>query len=115
MWDEKELAKAGHAVPFPMLADPCGNIGRLFGTFSDEIMLNLRGSFLIDPDGIVQVTKVFAAPVGRNYDEDLREIKAFQYVRENNGQATPAGWAPGKSTLKPGPELVGKVLETWTP
>ncbi len=53
-------------------------------------------------------------PVGRNVNESLRQIQAFQLVRESKGtEATPSGWKPGKKTLKPGPDLVGKVWEVW--
>ena len=55
-------------------------------------------------------------PVGRNVGESLRQIQAFQLVRESEGsEATPSGWKPGKITLKPGPDLVGKVWEVWKP
>ena len=75
-----------------------------------------RGRFLIDPDGIVQAFEVMTPPVGRNVAETLRQIKAFQLVRESKGTAvTPAGWKPGKTTLKPGPELVGNVWKEWNP
>ncbi|MDD3930218.1 MAG: peroxiredoxin, partial [Sphaerochaeta sp.] len=54
-------------------------------------------------------------PVGRNVNETIRQIQAFQLVRESKGtQATPSGWKPGKKTLKPGPELVGNVWKAWS-
>ncbi len=60
--------------------------------------------------------EVLTPPVGRNVEEVLRQIKAFQHVRETKGaEATPAGWTPGKGTLKVGPDLVGKVWEAWKP
>ncbi|HAI52884.1 MAG TPA: hypothetical protein DCL99_06365 [Firmicutes bacterium] len=60
--------------------------------------------------------EVMTPPVGRNVNEVLRQIKAFQLVREAKGtQVTPAGWQPGKKTLKPGPELVGNVWKEWNP
>ena len=60
--------------------------------------------------------EVLTPPVGRKFAETVRQIKAFQLVRESGGkEATPAGWEPGQPTLKPGPALVGKVWEVWNP
>lgn len=62
----------------------------------------------------MQGFEVLTPPVGRNVNETIRQIKAFQHVRNSNGsEATPAGWKPGKKTLKPRPALVGKVWEEW--
>ncbi|MDD2295248.1 MAG: peroxiredoxin, partial [Eubacteriales bacterium] len=73
-----------------------------------------RGRFLIDPDGVVQGFEVLTPPVGRNVNETLRQLKAFQLVRESKGtEATPAGWKPGRPTLKPNPDLVGNVWKVW--
>ena len=52
--------------------------------------------------------------MGRNVDELIRQVKAYQHVKET-GEVAPAGWQPGKKTLKPGPELAGKVWEVWKP
>lgn len=69
---------------------------------------------IIDPDGVVQGFEVLTPPVGRNVLESIRQIQAFQHVRNIKGaEATPSGWKPGKLTLKPGPDLVGKVWEVW--
>ena len=103
-------------VPFPMLADSGGKIGQTYGVYDEKLGLNIRGRFIIDPDGVIQAMEVLAPPVGRNVDELVRQVKAFQYVRESKGiEACPAGWEPGKPTLKPGPSLVGKVWEVWKP
>ncbi len=115
MWDDKELSKmVDGGVPFPMLSDAGGKIGTLYGVYDPEAGVENRGRFLIDPDGIVQGFEVLTPPVGRNVYETLRQIQAFQLVRESQGsQATPSGWKPGKMTLNPGPDLVGRVWETW--
>lgn len=117
MWVDDELSKmiTAKAVPFPMLSDGGGNVGKLYGIYDEAGGVDVRGRFLIDPDGIVQAFEVLAPPVGRNVLETLRQIQAFQLVRESKGsQATPSGWRPGKQTLKPGPDLVGKVWKVWT-
>jgi alkyl hydroperoxide reductase subunit AhpC len=101
-------------VKFPMLSDTGGNIGRLYGVYDEDALVEMRGTFIIDPDGVVQGYEVLNAGVGRFVDEALRQIKAFQYVRETKGaEATPAGWTPGACTLTPGPQLVGNVWKTW--
>ena len=99
-------------VPFPMLSDTGGKLGTLYGVYDEEGGVNIRGRFIIDPDGVIQAMEVLTPPVGRNFHELVRQVQAFQHVRKT-GEPTPAGWQPGKKTLKPGPDLVGKVWETW--
>lgn len=115
IWQEEELSKlVPGGVPFPLLSDPGGVIGRAYGVYDPEGAVDIRGRFLIDPDGVIQAMEVLAPPVGRNVLEFIRQIKAFQHVRAT-GEACPAGWQPGKATLKPGFGLVGKVWEVWKP
>ncbi len=115
MWDENELSKmVKGGVPFPMLSDGGGKVGTAYGIYDEDAGVETRGRFIIDPDGVVQGFEVLTPPVGRNVAESLRQIQAFQLVRNTKGgEVTPAGWRPGKPTLKPGPELVGKVWEAW--
>jgi len=101
-------------VPFPMLSDGGGRVGKIYGVYDEDAGVETRGRFIIDPDGIIQGYEVLTPPVGRNVKETMRQIQAYQVVRESKGtQATPSGWKPGKMTLKPGPELVGKVWQDW--
>ena len=101
-------------VPFPMISDASGLIGQAYGVFEPAAGVDIRGRFIIDPDGVVQGYEVLTPPVGRNVQETIRQVQAFQLVRNSKGkEATPSGWKPGKLTLKPGPELVGKVWEVW--
>jgi peroxiredoxin (alkyl hydroperoxide reductase subunit C) len=115
MWDEDELSKmVDGGVPFPMLSDAGGKVGSIFGVYDDEAGVEARGRFIIDPDGVVQGYEVLTPPVGRNVAETLRQVQAFQLVRASKGgEATPSGWRPGKATLKPGIDLVGKVWKVW--
>ncbi len=96
-------------VKFPMLADPTGRLCREFGTYIEEEGISLRGSFIIDPDGILRAFEVNANNIGRSAKELLRKLQAAVYVREHKEQVCPAGWEPGKETLIPGLELVGKI------
>ncbi len=115
MWDDHELSKmVTGGIPFPMLSDGGGKVGEAYGVYDPDAGVENRGRFIIDPNGIIQGYEVLTPPVGRNVAETIRQIQAFQYVRESKGtEATPSGWKPGKLTLKPGPELVGKVWEVW--
>lgn len=115
MWDDHELSKmVDGGIPFPMLSDGGGKVGSEYGVYDADAGVEMRGRFLIDPDGVIQGYEVLTPPVGRNVGETLRQIQAFQLVRESKGaEATPSGWRPGKKTLNPGPDLVGKVWEAW--
>lgn len=115
IWQEEELSKmVSGGVPFPMLSDPGGRVGSVYGVYDGDAAVDIRGRFIIDPDGVIQAMEVLAPPVGRNVAELIRQVKAFQHVRET-GEATPSGWQPGKVTLKPSPDLVGKVWKVWKP
>jgi alkyl hydroperoxide reductase subunit AhpC len=117
MWNDEELSKMVHGeVPFPMLSDSGGKVGKVYGVYDEEAGVETRGRFLIDPDGVIQAYEVLTPPVGRNVAEAIRQLQAFQLVRESKGaQATPSGWKPGKPTLKPGVGLVGNVWKEWKP
>ncbi len=96
-------------IKYPMVADPSGKICKQFGTYIDEEGLSLRGSFIIDPKGVLRAMDVHDNSVGRNAKEVLRKLQASRFVSENPGQVCPANWSPGSKTLKPGLELVGKI------
>jgi alkyl hydroperoxide reductase subunit AhpC len=116
VWQEGELSKMiPGGLPYPMLWDKAGQIGEAYGVYDEVTGVDFRGRFLIDPDGILQAMEVLAPAVGRNVAEMIRQIRACQYVRERPKEATPAGWEPGKKSLTPGEELVGKVCDMWAP
>jgi len=117
MWDEHELSRMVEGgVPYYMASDQAGHVGRAYGVWDETQGIEMRGRFIIDPDGIIQAIEVMTPPVGRKLAETVRQVQAFQHVRATGGkEAMPAGWEPGKVTLKPGPELVGKVWEVWNP
>lgn len=115
MWNDDELAKMVEGgIPYPMLSDAGGKVGKIYGVFDETAGVEARGRFLIDPDGVIQGFEVLTPPVGRNVEETIRQVQAFQLIRATNGaEATPSGWRPGKKTLKPGIDLVGKVWQEW--
>lgn len=96
-------------IKFPMLADPTGNLCRLFGTYIEEEGVSLRATFIINPEGIVKSLEMHDNSIGRNIKEILRKFQAAKFVSENNGLVCPASWQPGQETIKPGLELVGKI------
>ena len=104
-----DISPAIQKVQYPMVADPTGNLSKMFGTYIEAEGLSLRGSFIIDPDGVLQAYEIHNLPIGRSMQELLRKLKASKFVRENGGEVCPANWQPGKKTLKPGLNLVGKI------
>jgi len=96
-------------IKYPMLADPTGRICKAYGTYIEEEGLSLRGTFIIDPEGKLKAYKLHDNSIGRSSEELLRKIKAAQFVSQNSSNVCPANWQPGKETLKPGLNLVGKI------
>jgi len=96
-------------VEFPMVADPTGELCDLFGTYIYDEGVSLRGSFIVSPDGELVASEMNNNNIGRSAKELLRKLRAAKYVHEHDGQVCPASWEPGKDTLKPGMDLVGKI------
>jgi NADH-dependent peroxiredoxin subunit C len=96
-------------IRFPMVADPTGRISRNFGVMIEEEGLALRGTFVINPEGVIKVMEVHDLGIGRAASELLRKIQAAQYVAEHDGEVCPASWKPGAKTLTPSLDLVGKI------
>ncbi len=96
-------------LQFPMLADPTGMLTRDFNVMIEEEGAAERGTFIVNPDGIIVAYEVIAGNVGRNAVELLRRVKASQFVAEHGNQVCPAKWQPGDKTLKPSLNLVGML------
>lgn len=105
-WDNSETIRK---IRYPMVADPTGNISKAYGTYIPEEGLSLRGTFIIDPDGVLKIIEVNDNSVGRSTKELMRKIKAAQLVRKHGDKVCPANWEPGEETLSPGLDLVGKI------
>jgi NADH-dependent peroxiredoxin subunit C len=86
-------------IKFPMISDSTGELSRAFGTYCPKEGLSKRGTFIIDPDGILISMEITNNSFGRNVDELLRKIDAAAFVRAHPGQACPASWKPGKSSV----------------
>lgn len=104
--DESEAIKG---VKYPMVADPKHMLSKMFGVYLADEGVCLRGTFIIDPDGILRGMEVNDNSIGRNAKELMRKLKAAQFVRKHGDQVCPASWEEGDATLKPGLDLVGKI------
>ena len=96
-------------IKFPMIGDPTGAITRNFGVMIEEAGLAERGTFVVDPNGRIQIVEINAGGIGRDASELLRKVKAAQYVASHPGEVCPAKWKEGDATLAPSPDLVGKI------
>lgn len=96
-------------VQYPLVGDPTATLARNFEVLREDQGLADRGTFLIDPDGVIQLVEITAEGIGRNAEELLRKIKAAQYVRAHPGEVCPAKWQEGEETLAPSLDLVGKI------
>lgn len=105
--DEKLLEN----VKYPMATDVAGNLAKKLGIYDYNSGLTYRGTFIINPEGILVGSEVNFNNVGRNMKELVRKIKAFIHCYSNPGEVCPAKWEPGKKTLKPSEKMVGKVYE----
>jgi peroxiredoxin (alkyl hydroperoxide reductase subunit C) len=105
---EKELAD----VKYMMGADPTGKLSRLFGVYDPGSGLALRGTFIINPDGVLFNSEVNFYNMGRNIDELMRKFKANLYLARKADEGCPSKWKDeGDATLRPGPDMVGRVHE----
>lgn len=96
-------------INYPMIGDPTGVITRNFGVMIEEAGLADRGTFVIDPEGKIQIVEINAGGIGRDAQELLRKVKAAQYVAAHPGEVCPAKWKEGEATLAPSLDLVGKI------
>jgi peroxiredoxin len=105
--EEKSLEKAKYL----MAADPTGNVSKMFDVYDYETGLALRGTFIINPEGMIVASEVNYYNVGRSAAETLRKLKASIYLAKHPEQACPANWHEGEKTLTPSADLVGKVYD----
>ncbi len=96
-------------INYPMLADPTGFLSRAFGVMIEEAGMAYRGTFVINPEGLVKLAEIQDNSIGRNADELLRKVQAAQFVASHDGEVCPAKWQQGEETLKPSIDLVGKI------
>ncbi|APD48973.1 peroxiredoxin [Synechococcus sp. CS-602] len=103
-WIQTDRSQGGLGdIAYPLVADLKKTIASSYNVLDEDAGVALRGLFIIDPDGIVQHATINNLSVGRNVDETLRVLQAFQYVRAHSGEVCPANWTPGELTMKPDP------------
>lgn len=96
-------------IKYTMIGDPTGAISRNFDVMRESQGLADRGTFVVDPDGIIQAMEVTAEGVGRDAEDLVRKVKAAQYIAAHPGEVCPAKWKEGEATLAPSLDLVGKI------
>ena len=96
-------------IKYTMIGDPTMQISRNFEVLREDQGLANRGTFIVDPQGIIQAVEITAEGIGRNAADLLRKVKAAQYVAAHPGEVCPAKWEEGEATLAPSLDLVGKI------
>ena len=104
-----ETSPAVGKAQFPLVGDPTHQLTRAFGVHIEEEGLALRGTFIINPEGVIKTLEIHDNAIARDVSETLRKLKAAQFVAANPGQVCPAKWQEGAQTLKPSLDLVGKI------
>jgi peroxiredoxin (alkyl hydroperoxide reductase subunit C) len=104
-----ETSPAVGKAKFALVGDPTHTLTRAFDVHIDEEGLALRGTFIINPEGVIKTLEVHDNAIARDVKETLRKLKAAQYVAKNPGQVCPAKWNEGAKTLTPSLDLVGKI------
>lgn len=104
-----DSSEAIKKITYTMIGDPSHTLSRNFDVLIEADGLADRGTFIIDPDGVIQAVEINAGNIGRDASSLVNKIKAAQYVRNNPGEVCPAKWKEGSATLKPSLDLVGKI------
>lgn len=96
-------------IKFPMLGDATGTLSRNFDVMIEEEGLALRGTFIVNPEGVIKAAEINDLGIGRSAKDLVRKVQAAQYVATHDGEVCPASWQPGEETLSPSLDLVGKI------
>jgi NADH-dependent peroxiredoxin subunit C len=104
-----ETSPAVGKAKFPLVGDPTHQLTNAFGVHIPEEGLALRGTFIINPEGVIKTAEIHDNAIARDMKETLRKLKAAQFVAKNPGQVCPAKWNEGAKTLTPSLDLVGKI------
>lgn len=104
-----DTSEAIKKVNYPLVGDPTATLARNFEVLIEEEGLALRGTFVINPEGLIKLYEIHDNGIGRDASELLRKVKAAQYVATHPGEVCPAKWTEGAATLKPSLDLVGKI------
>lgn len=105
----QETSKAIRKVKYPLIADPTGKLSRNFGVLIEEEGLALRGTFVVNPEGLIKLYEIHDNGIGRDASELIRKVKAAQHIASYPAEVCPAKWNEGKPTLTPSIDLIGKI------
>ena len=104
-----ETSPAVGKAKFPLVGDPTHALTRAFDVHIDEEGLALRGTFIVNPEGVIKAYEIHDNAIARDMTEALRKLKAAKYVAEHPGEVCPAKWKEGAHTITPSLDLVGKI------
>jgi NADH-dependent peroxiredoxin subunit C len=104
-----ETSPAVGKAKFPLIGDPTHVLTNMFGVHIPEDGMALRGTFVINPEGVIKTAEVHSNEIARDVKETLRKLKAAQYTAAHPGEVCPAKWNEGASTITPSLDLVGKI------
>lgn len=104
-----ETSPAVGKAKFPLVGDPTHNMTRGFDVHIDEEGLALRGTFIVNPDGIIKTVEIHSNEIARDVTETLRKLKAAQYTAKHPNEVCPAKWNEGAKSIAPSLDLVGKI------
>ena len=104
-----ETSPAVGKAKFALVGDPTHALAKAFDVLIPEEGLALRGTFVINPDGVIKTMEVHDNAIARDVTETVRKLQAAQYVADHDGEVCPAKWKEGQKTLKPSLDLVGKI------
>ena len=104
-----DTSEAIRKVEYPLIGDPTGTLARNFDVMIEEEGMALRGTFVINPEGVIKLCEIHDNGIGRDAEELLRKVRAARYIADPPGEVCPAKWKEGAETLKPSLDLVGKL------
>ena len=104
-----ETSPAVGKAKFALVGDPTHALAKAFDVLIPEEGLALRGTFVINPDGVIKTMEVHDNAIARDVAETVRKLQAAQYVASHSGEVCPAKWKEGAKTIAPSLDLVGKI------
>ena len=104
-----ETSPAVGKAKFPLIGDPTHVLAKMFDVLIPEDGMALRGTFVVNPDGVIKTAEVHSNEIARDVKETLRKLKAAQYTAAHPGEVCPAKWNEGSKTITPSLDLVGKI------
>ncbi|MBJ8439234.1 alkyl hydroperoxide reductase subunit C [Acinetobacter junii] len=104
-----ETSPAVGKAQFPLVGDPTHQLTRAFDVHIEEAGLALRGTFIVNPEGVIKTAEIHDNAIARDVSETLRKLKAAQFVASHPGEVCPAKWKEGNDTIAPSIDLVGKI------